>query len=87
MRKSLGLVIVLLLFGSVSAIWCARMIYAEHDQVRFTETVLAGDPAVADGLSIQTHATYGNYLFWDSTTKLQNGTPHTQTEYHFFNTE
>lgn len=87
MRKSLSLVIVLLLFGSVSAIWCARMIYAERDQVRFTQTILSGDPAVADGLSVQTHATYGNFLFWDSTTRLQNGTPQTQTEYHFFNTE
>ena len=87
MRKAFGLMIILLLFGSVSTIWCVRMIYAGNDQVQFTETVLAGDPAVVDGLSVQTHATYGNHLFWDSTTKLQAGAPQTQTEYHFFNTE
>lgn len=88
MRKSLGLMIVLLLFGSVSTIWCVRMVYAQHDQVQFTETVLAGDPAVAEGLSIQAHATYNNQLFWDSNTVFNGNKPlTTQTEYHFFNTE
>lgn len=88
MRKSLGLIIILLLFGSITTFWCARMVYAEHDQVQFTETVLAGDPAAAEGLSIRAHATYKNQLFWDSNTVF-NGDKSltTQTEYHFFNTE
>lgn len=88
MRKTFGLMIALLLFGSVSTIWCVRMVYAEHDQVHFTETVLAGDPAAAEGLSIRAHATYNNQLFWDSNTVFNGNKPlTTQTEYHFFNTE
>lgn len=88
MRKAFGLMIVLLLFGSVSTIWCVRMVYTEHDQVHFTETVLAGDPAVAEGLSIRAHATYNDQLFWDSNTVFNGNKPlTTQTEYHFFITE
>lgn len=87
MRKALGFMAALLVFGAAAVGWCAQTVYAAHDQVRFTQTILSGDPAAADGLSVQTHATYGNRLFWDSTTKLQDGAPQTQTEYHFFNTE
>lgn len=88
MRKAFGLMIVLLLFGSVSTIWCVRMVYAEHDQVQFTETVLAGDPSAAEGLSIRAHATYNDQLFWDSNTVFNRNKPlTTQTKYHFFNTE
>lgn len=88
MRKAFGLTIVLLLLGSVSTIWCVRMVYAEHDQVQFTETVLAGDPAAAESLSIRAHATYNDQLFWDSNTVFNGNKPlTTQTEYHFFNTE
>lgn len=88
MRKAFGLMAVLLLLGGATMGWCVKTVYASHDQVQFTENVLAGDPVAADGLSIQTHATYGGQMFWDSTTLLQGDEPPiTQTAYHFFNTE
>ncbi|MGO5095260.1 hypothetical protein ACTQ34_05460 [Agathobaculum sp. LCP25S3_E8] len=88
MRKAFGLMAVLLFLGGAAMGWCVKTVYASHDQVQFTENVLAGDSAAADGLSIQMHATYGGQLFWDSTMLLQRDEPPiTQTAYHFFNTE
>ena len=87
MRKALGLMAVLLVAGSTAVGWCATTIYAAHDQVTFTQTILAGDPAAAEELSVQTYATYDDRLFWDSTTNLHGDAPQTQTEYRFYNTE
>lgn len=88
MRKALGLMAVLLVLGIAAFGWCANTVYEPHDQVQFTQTVLAGDPAAAKGLSVQTHATLGNQLFWDCATLLQgDALSITQTEYRFFNTK
>lgn len=88
MRKALGLMAVLLVLGIAAFGWCAKTVYEPHDQVQFTQTVLAGDPSAAKGLSVQTHATLGNQLFWDCATLLQGDAPSiTQTEYRFFNTK
>lgn len=87
MRKALGLLIVLLVLCTSSVVWCALTVYLPHDQVQFTQTVLAGDPATAEGLTVQTYATYQNHLFWDSMTQIQNSVPQTKTDYRFYQSE
>ena len=39
---------------------------APKDQVAFTERVIYGDPAAADGLTVELHEQYRNYLHWAS---------------------
>lgn len=87
MRKALGLLILLLVLCTSSVVWCALTVYLPHDQVQFTQTVLAGDPATAEGLTVQTYATYQNHLFWDSMTQIQNSVPQTKTDYRFYQSE
>lgn len=87
MRKALGLIAALLVLGAAAVGWCAKTIYAAHDQVQFKQTVLAGDPAAADGLTVQAHATYQNQIFWDSEITVQGDAPQTQTDYRFTQTK
>ena len=51
----------------VSAVFAARAMDAPKDQVAFTERVIYGDPAAADGLTVALHEQYRNYLHWAST--------------------
>lgn len=87
MRKVLAIWSVLLVLGTAAVGWCIQTVYAPHDQVQYTQTVLAGDPAAADGLTVQTNSEYKSRLFWHTTARMQQGTPHTQTDYRFYQTK
>lgn len=67
MRKYPILMLALALLLGVSAVFAARAIDAPKDQVAFTERVVYGDPAAADGLTVELHEQYRNYLHWAST--------------------
>ena len=67
MRKYPILLFALVLLLGVSAVFAARAMDAPKDQVAFTERVIYGDPAAADGLTVALHEQYRNYLHWAST--------------------
>jgi len=72
MRRTLTLfflVLVLTLgsFGVVSA-----LLIGQEDQVRFSETVTYGDPAVADDLILHQSLNFDNRLFWEIDYDLGN---------------
>ena len=67
MRKYPILLLALALLLGVSAAFAARAMDAPKDQVAFTERVIYGDPAAADGLTVALHEQYRNYLHWAST--------------------
>lgn len=86
MRKAMGILLFLLILCVGGISYCITIVYAPHDQVQVTQTVLAGDPSATEGLSIQTHTNYGQHLFWDTTVMPQgSATPETKTDYHFSN--
>ncbi len=87
MRKVLAIWSVLLVLGTAAVGWCIQTVYALHDQVQYTQTVLAGDPAVADGLTVQTNSEYKSQLFCHTAARMQQGAPHTQTDYRFYQTK
>ena len=62
MRKYPILMLALALLLGVSAVFAARAMDAPKDQVAFTERVIYGDPAAADGLTVALHEQYRNYL-------------------------
>lgn len=64
MRKYPILLFALVLLLGVSAVFAARAMDAPKDQVAFTERVIYGDPAAADGLTVALHEQYRNYLHW-----------------------
>ena len=70
MKKALALTLVLLLL-TVSAFACAaRDINSQQEQLIYTESILYGDPAAAQGIEVKASSTYRNQLFWDSVHSL-----------------
>lgn len=82
MRKSLILLIVLLLASGIFTTYCAGQLYQLRDQVTVTEKTITGDPSYADGLRYTLKTTYSNHLFWTTTQTLGSG-QEPETEYEF----
>ena len=82
MRKSLILLIVLLLASGIFTSYCAGQLYELRDQVTVTEKTILGDPAAADGLRVTLKTTWDDYLFWTTTPTLGSG-QEPETEYEF----
>ena len=82
MRKSLILLIVLLLASGIFTSYCAGQLYELRDQVTVTEKTILGDPAAADGLRVTLKTTWDDYLFWTTTQTLGSG-QEPETEYEF----
>lgn len=83
MRKSLVLTL-LLLAASIGCISFARnTVNRARDQVMFTENVICGDKAVAEGLKVRCDAHYNHRLFWSTTCTIAAADPLCDTEYNF----
>ena len=82
MRKSLILLIVLLLASGIFTSYCAGQLYELRDQVAVTEKTILGDPSYADGLRYNLKTTYDNHLFWTTAQTLGSG-QEPATEYEF----
>ena len=83
MRKYPILLLALALLLGVSAVFAARAMDAPKDQVAFTERVIYGDPAAADGLTVALHEQYRNYLHWASTISFTESSYTAHTDYTF----
>ena len=83
MRKYPILMLALALLLGVSAVFAARAMDAPKDQVAFTERVIYGDPAAADGLTVALHEQYRNYLHWASTLSFTESSYTAHTDYTF----
>lgn len=86
MRRAGILLLALAILSAVGLISAGVTVNAARDQVELTQTVLLGDPAAAQGLTIRTRANYQDRLFWD--TLLRPGTEAApETAYRFYQTE
>ncbi len=65
MRKSLVLAVILTALSLVFGLGACLEIQEGKDQVQIGQTVLEGDPAAAEGLSLKNRVTVGYHLFWD----------------------
>ena len=83
MRKYPILLLALALLLGVSAVFAACAMDAPKDQVAFTERVIYGDPAAADGLTVALHEQYRNYLHWASTLSFTESSYTAHTDYTF----
>ena len=83
MRKYPILLLALALLLGVSAVFAACAMDAPKDQVAFTERVVYGDPAAADGLTVALHEQYRNYLHWASTLSFTESSYTAHTDYTF----
>lgn len=83
MKKSLLVVLLLLLCTGVGIWAAAAYIYRPHDQVTFTEETVSGDPSAAEGLTVRAQSQYNHRLFWDSVCRVGEE-PQTETEYAFY---
>ena len=83
MRKYPILLLALALLLGVSAVFAACAMDAPKDQVAFTERVVYGDPAAADGLTVAFHEQYRNYLHWASTLSFTESSYTAHTDYTF----
>ena len=67
MRKATIAMLLLLVISIGGVCVAAAGVHAPHDQVILTENVIYGDSSAANGLEVQTHVTWNNHLFWDTT--------------------
>jgi hypothetical protein len=74
MRKATIAMLLLLVISIGGVCVAAAGVHAPHDQVELKENVIYGDSAAANGLEIQTHVTWDNHLFWDTTLWLAQKT-------------
>lgn len=82
MRKA-AILTALLLVLSIGGVCVAALgVYEARDQVVLTETVVYGDRAVANGLTVELNITCADHLFWDTTCTL-DAQIQTRTEYSF----
>lgn len=82
MRKATIAALLLVVLSVGGVCFAASGVYEAHDQVVLTETVVYGDRAAANGLTVRLDDMYGRHLFWDTTctmgTRMQ-----TETQYSF----
>ncbi|NLM62086.1 MAG: hypothetical protein GX193_08435, partial [Clostridiales bacterium] len=67
MRKSIIIVIMLLVLSLSGVIIAHGMVDESKDAVVLDETVLYGDKSAAEGLSVNIRVHCNNRLFWDTT--------------------
>lgn len=82
MRKAAILLAVLLALSVGGVCVAASGVYEACDQVVLTETVVYGDRAAADGLTVVRRTGYNDHLLWDTTCTLDAG-QRTETDYAF----
>jgi len=83
MKKSLVLLLMLIVLISGTAYYAQGKILKEKDQVQVTEKVLLGDKSVVDGVTVDAHFVYDYKLFWDTIYEIGE-VPKVQTEYRFY---
>lgn len=82
MRKSLALVLVLLVFAIGGTYYVSADLLKEKDNVQITETVVLGDKSAVDGVTVERNVKYDKYIRWN-TTYVVGEEPECDTVYTF----
>ena len=83
MKKSLVLLLTLVVLILGTAYYVQGELLKEKDQVHYTEKVLYGDKSVVDGVTIDANVSYDYHLFWNTVYEIGT-TPKQETEYTFY---
>lgn len=83
MKKSLVLLLALIVLISGTAYYAQNELLKEKDQVYFTEKVLYGDKSVVEGVTVETNISYAYQLFWKTIYEIGES-PKEETEYTFY---
>lgn len=83
MKKSLVLLLVLVVLMTGTAYYAQGELLKEKDQVHYTEKVLYGDKSVVDGVTVEANLAYAYQLFWKTLYEIGEN-PKEATEYQFY---
>lgn len=83
MRKSFIVLLTMLVLAAGTVYYAQTGILQEKDKVQFTEQILYGDKAVAEGITVEMENCYNEQLFWNSAYVIGE-TPSVTTKYEFF---
>ena len=83
MRKTLIVFLALVLVCGCGAALAARAVSAPREEITFQENIFSGDPAVADGLTVQLKAVMQHKLNWESTVRFSAQDYRAETGFRF----
>ena len=66
MKKSLIILLILVITAVAGAGWAAADVNKAKDQIEIEEVALVGDRSMAEGLTVRARNTYDHHLFWDT---------------------
>lgn len=85
MRKSLALLIILILLSGYGIYWAGTTVGAEEDKVQFTENVIFGDKSVVEGVTVSRNTKYQEYMYWNTVYNVgEKPTVNTEFAFHEF---
>lgn len=82
MRKAFGIGILALVLSIGGLIGMSLWLYDASDRVEITETVVEGDPSLAEGITMESRSMLDYRLFWDTAYRI-GSEPAVDTRYHF----
>ncbi|MBQ7016473.1 MAG: hypothetical protein IJN10_05920 [Firmicutes bacterium] len=83
MKKSLIILLVLLIAAVAGAGWAAADVNKAKDQIEIEEVILVGDRSMAEGLTVRARNTYDHHLFWDTVYTMEKDSAKAETEFRF----
>ena len=83
MKKSLIILLVLVMAAVAGAGWAAAEVNEAKDQIEIEEVVLVGEREAAAGLTLTLRNTYNQHLFWDTVYELEKDSAKAESEFRF----
>lgn len=83
MKKSLVLLLALVIFFCGTAYYAQGELLKEKDKVHYTENVLYGDKSIVEGAIVEANLSYDNHIFWKTLYQIGEK-PREETEYQFY---
>ncbi len=83
MRKTLVIFLALVLLCGCGVLLAARAVSAPREEITFQEHIFSGDPAAADGLTVQLKAGMQHKLNWESTVQFSAQDYRAETSFRF----
>ena len=83
MRKALIAFLALVLVCGCGAALAAQAVSAPREEITFQEHIFSGDPAAADGLTVQLKTGMRYKLNWESTVQFSAQDYRTETSFRF----
>ena len=83
MKKSLIILLVLVIAAVAGAGWAAAEVNEAKDQIEIQEVSLVGEREAAAGLTLTTRNTYDHHLFWDTVYTMEKDSAKAETRFRF----